>query len=88
MPAPKRLNLVIGGLVVSAFILPGTWDLSKDKPVCKACAPTRTRMKPIADVRQLGFSADLTYTVFQCSACGRQWACNQALPVLPKDGAE
>jgi hypothetical protein len=77
MPAPMRLRATIGNLQVSAYILPGSWDLSKDKPVCKTCSPVRTKMKAIADVSQLGFSQDLSWTVFECQNCHTQWAALQ-----------
>ena len=74
MGAPHRLRLYVSDFAVSAYILPPIETAPEGRPGCKNCAPKRTRMQDVVDVRfQLkdGFEH---YKVFECMNCHAQWA--------------
>lgn len=74
MAAPNRLRVMVGDLVVSAFILPSLDEGSEEKPVCKSCAPRRTKMSRVCQLSIPHKGHADVFDVYRCSFCAAQWA--------------
>ena len=74
MAAPNRIRVIVGDLVVSAYILPEADPPSDDKPVCKTCAPRRTKMVATCQVTVPHRNFRDVFDVYRCMFCMALWA--------------
>jgi hypothetical protein len=74
MSAPKRVKVDVEGTLISAFVLPEMAVAGLPHVVCKHCAPERTKMKLIAEVKRHSRDGERDIAIFECPRCGRQWA--------------
>ena len=74
MPAPKRVIVSVDDINVSAFLIPPLDYIADGKPVCKYCAPRRTRMTLIVEVRRVLRDGYEVWSIYSCSWCEKQWA--------------
>jgi hypothetical protein len=74
MPAPHRFRLYVSDIAVSAFILPPLEVAIAGRPVCKNCAPLRTKMQHVMTARITLKDGFEVYDVFECLTCSTQWA--------------
>ena len=74
MPAPHRLRVEVDDLAVSAFVLPPIDGIEGQRPVCKHCAPRKTRLSQTVEVRIPLKDGWLVYHVYTCEHCLKSWA--------------